>query len=98
MFEAFYTFNIISIICIFEQKIQSLINDELQGCTMITIAHRLNTIMQSDKVMVLSYGEIIEFDEPSALAADQNSEFASLLKQIEKEENDEMPFGAFWID
>lgn len=73
-----------------EQKIQSLIEEELQGCTMITIAHRLNTIMQSDKVMVLSYGRIIEFDEPNTLAADPNSEFASLLKQIEREEDDQM--------
>ena len=38
--------------------------------------------------MVLSYGRIIEFDEPSTLAADPNSEFASLLKEIEKEESD----------
>ena len=71
-----------------EQKVQRLISEELEGCTMITIAHRLNTIMQSDKVMVLSYGRIIEFDEPSTLAADPNSEFASLLKQLEKDEND----------
>ena len=38
--------------------------------------------------MVLSFGRIIEFDEPSALAADPNSEFASLLKELEKEEGD----------
>ena len=60
---------------------------------MITIAHRLNTIMQSDKVMVLSFGRIVEFDEPSTLAANPDSEFASLLKKIEEEENDQMPFG-----
>ena len=71
-----------------EQKVQRLISEELEGCTMITIAHRLNTIMQSDKVMVLSFGRIIEFDEPSRLAADPNSEFASLLKELEKEESD----------
>ena len=71
-----------------EQKVQRLISEELEGCTMITIAHRLNTIMQSDKVMVLSFGRIIEFDEPSMLAADPNSEFASLLKELEKEESD----------
>ena len=65
----------------------------MQGCTMITIAHRLNTIMQSDKIMVLSFGRIIEFDEPNTLAANPDSEFSSLLKKIEEEENDQMPFG-----
>ena len=64
---------------------------------MITIAHRLNTIMQSDKIMVLSFGRIIEYDEPNTLAADPNSEFSSLLKKIEEEENDKMPFGGLWI-
>lgn len=34
-----------SIDVVTEQKIQKLINEELEGCTMITIAHRLNTIM-----------------------------------------------------
>ena len=38
--------------------------------------------------MVLSYGKIIEFDEPANLAANPDSEFASLLKQIEKDEHD----------
>ena len=53
---------------------------------MITIAHRLNTIIASDKVMVLSYGQILEFDSPEKLMADPLSEFSSLLKEIEKEE------------
>jgi ABC-type multidrug transport system fused ATPase/permease subunit len=39
-----------------EKKIQQLINEEFAGSTVITIAHRLNTIMSSDKVLVLSHG------------------------------------------
>ena len=76
-----------------EQKIQRLISEEFEGSTMITIAHRLNTIMQSDKVMVLSYGQVLEFDDPATLAADPSSEFSGLLKEIELEEQNSLPFG-----
>lgn len=53
---------------------------------MITIAHRLNTIIASDKVMVLSFGKILEYDSPKNLMNNQNSEFSLLLKEIEKEQ------------
>ena len=39
-----------------EQRIQELIKNEFKESTVITIAHRINTIIQSDKVMVLSFG------------------------------------------
>jgi ATP-binding cassette subfamily C (CFTR/MRP) protein 1 len=39
-----------------EQKIQKLIKEEFTESTVITIAHRLNTIIKSDKVLVLSHG------------------------------------------
>ena len=47
-----------------EQKIQQLINHAFTASTVITIAHRLNTIINSDKVLVLSNGEVIEYDSP----------------------------------
>lgn len=47
-----------------EQMIQKLINEEFKDCTMITVAHRLQTIIKSDKVMVMSYGKVAEFDGP----------------------------------
>jgi ABC-type multidrug transport system fused ATPase/permease subunit len=52
---------------------------------MLTIAHRLNTIIQSDRVLVLSFGKIKEFDSPANLMKDPESEFSSLLKEIKKE-------------
>ena len=70
-----------------EQSIQRLITTEFKDSTMITIAHRLNTIIKSDRVLVLSFGEILEYEKPSALMADPDSEFSRLLQEIEKEEH-----------
>ena len=53
---------------------------------MITIAHRLNTIIASDRVLVLSFGKIKEFDSPSNLMNDKDSEFSKLLKELKKKE------------
>eukprot|EP00347_Sterkiella_histriomuscorum_P019725 403340529 len=69
-----------------EQKIQRLIQLEFKESTMITIAHRLNTIIQSDRVLVLSFGQIKEYDTPKNLMQNPDSEFTKLLKQIQKEE------------
>lgn len=71
-----------------EQSIQRLITMEFKDSTMITIAHRLNTIIRSDRVLVLSFGEILEYDKPSNLMADPESEFSRLLQEMQKEEHD----------
>ena len=47
-----------------EQTIQKLISEEFKGSTVLTVAHRLNTIADSDRVLVLSFGEVVEFDKP----------------------------------
>ncbi|XP_072275072.1 multidrug resistance-associated protein 1-like isoform X1 [Pyxicephalus adspersus] len=47
--------------------IQSTIRKEFEDCTVITIAHRLNTIMDYTRVMVLDRGQIVEFNSPSNL-------------------------------
>ena len=62
-----------------EQAIQKLISEEFEGATVLTIAHRLNTIIKSDKVLHLDKGRVLEFDSPQALMADENSHFSKLL-------------------
>ncbi|KAK9963932.1 hypothetical protein ABG768_005147 [Culter alburnus] len=50
-----------------DDLIQTTIRREFSHCTVLTIAHRLNTILDSSRVMVLDSGKIVEFDSPSEL-------------------------------
>ncbi|XP_063876014.1 ATP-binding cassette sub-family C member 3-like isoform X2 [Scylla paramamosain] len=63
-----------------DQLIQTTIRAEFAECTVLTIAHRLNTILDSDKVMVMDQGRIAEFDSPSALLAQKDSIFYNMAK------------------
>ncbi|CAH1105114.1 unnamed protein product [Psylliodes chrysocephalus] len=47
--------------------IQTTIRKRFKECTVLTIAHRLNTIMDSDKVLVMNFGQMVEFDHPHKL-------------------------------
>lgn len=67
-----------------ERHIQELIQHEFADSTMLTIAHRLNTILSCDRLMVLSYGRLVEFEEPAALLSDEGSEFNKFLREMEK--------------
>ncbi|CAF1143852.1 unnamed protein product [Adineta ricciae] len=62
-----------------DRLIQLTIRSALKNATVITIAHRLHTILDSTKIIVLSNGYIQEYDQPSRLAANPNSAFTKLL-------------------
>ncbi|CAD5211774.1 unnamed protein product [Bursaphelenchus okinawaensis] len=62
-----------------DSLIQETIRKEFAGSTVFTIAHRLNTIMDYDKVMVLDKGEIKEYDSPRALLNDRNTVFYGMV-------------------
>lgn len=65
-----------------EQKIQKLINSSFKDCTMITIAHRLQTIVNSDKILVLGDGQNLEYNHPSILLQDKHSHFTKLVNHL----------------
>uniref|UniRef100_A0A9J7XER7 ATP-binding cassette, sub-family C (CFTR/MRP), member 3 n=1 Tax=Cyprinus carpio carpio TaxID=630221 RepID=A0A9J7XER7_CYPCA len=52
-----------------DDLIQSTIRTQFEDCTVFTIAHRLNTIMDYTRVLVLDKGQIAEFDTPTNLIA-----------------------------
>ncbi|OMO66295.1 hypothetical protein COLO4_30639 [Corchorus olitorius] len=60
--------------------LQKIIRQEFSGCTVITVAHRVPTVIDSDMVMVLSYGELMEYDEPAKLM-ETNSYFSKLVAE-----------------
>lgn len=66
-----------------DAAIQQMIRENFSDATVLTIAHRLNTIMDSDRVLVLDDGCVAEFDSPTALI-EQGGIFASMVEKSRK--------------
>ncbi|KAJ2070860.1 Multidrug resistance-associated protein 1 [Coemansia sp. S155-1] len=62
-----------------DKSVQELIRKELSDCTVLTIAHRLDTIMNSDRIIVMDKGTIAEIGTPQELLA-KDGMFAQLVK------------------
>ncbi|XP_023513457.1 ABC transporter C family member 8 isoform X2 [Cucurbita pepo subsp. pepo] len=60
--------------------VQGIIRQEFSECSVITVAHRVPTVIDSDKVMVLSFGHLVENEEPSKLM-ETNSYFSRLVAE-----------------
>nr|XP_012230280.1 PREDICTED: probable multidrug resistance-associated protein lethal(2)03659 [Linepithema humile] len=61
--------------------IQRTIRKKFATCTMLTVAHRLNTIMDSDKVLVMEKGRMAEYDHPHMLLQNSHGQFTSLVRE-----------------
>ncbi|KAF9113374.1 hypothetical protein BGX27_001702 [Mortierella sp. AM989] len=65
-----------------DDLIQRTIREEFQDRTILTIAHRIKTVMDSDKILVLEQGRVVEFDKPEVLLQrKENSLFYKLAEQ-----------------
>ncbi|KAJ1767478.1 ABC transporter C member 13 [Coemansia sp. RSA 1843] len=69
-----------------DQIMQSVIRKEFKNCTILTIAHRLGTIMDSDRILVVDDGQIVEFDTPADLLK-RNGHFALLVESMNQAQN-----------
>ncbi|EDR07940.1 multidrug resistance-associated ABC transporter [Laccaria bicolor S238N-H82] len=69
-----------------DELIGKTIRQEFAESTILTIAHRLRTVIDYDRVMLLEQGRIIEFDRPATLLSNPASKFYALCKAAGKEE------------
>ncbi|XP_047940588.1 ABC transporter C family member 12-like [Salvia hispanica] len=60
--------------------IQKTIREEFKSCTMLTVAHRLNTIIDSDQILVLDVGQVVEYDTPAKLLENETSAFSKMVQ------------------
>ncbi len=64
-----------------DAKLQKVIRMEFKDATVLTIAHRLDTVLDGDRIMVLDDGKIVQFDSPQALIAKGDGPFYNLAKE-----------------
>ncbi|XP_066143763.1 probable multidrug resistance-associated protein lethal(2)03659 isoform X2 [Euwallacea fornicatus] len=64
--------------------IQYTIRRKFEDCTVLTIAHRLNTVMDSDKVLVMDAGSVKEYDHPFVLLQAKSGMLYGMVQQTGK--------------
>lgn len=63
-----------------DQRIQKMLRERFQNTTMLTIAHRLDTILDYDQILVLDSGRVAEFGSPEELLKRSDGFFSSLIE------------------
>jgi ATP-binding cassette subfamily C (CFTR/MRP) protein 1 len=71
-----------------DAAIQGMIRENFKEATVLTIAHRLNTIMDSDRVLVLDDGEIVEYDTPEVLLSKKDGYFRAMIDKSHEAKSD----------
>jgi ATP-binding cassette subfamily C (CFTR/MRP) protein 4 len=64
--------------------LQEAVKKSFDGATIIAVAHRLDTVIEYDKILVLGGGEVVAFDSPHKLSLEENGVFASMIEDTGK--------------
>lgn len=67
-----------------EEKIQKCIDQDFKNTTMLIIAHRIQTIMNCDRILVLEKGRIAALDTPANLSAQSDSYFTNIINKMKE--------------
>lgn len=62
-----------------DHQIQLVLRSAFRKSTVIVIAHRVQTVLDCDRILVMGDGQILEFDSPDILLADSSSTFYNLV-------------------
>ncbi|CAK9179091.1 unnamed protein product [Ilex paraguariensis] len=71
-----------------DNVIQKTIREQTSRCTVITVAHRIPTVIDNDLVLVLDEGSVVEYDSPDRLLRDNSSKFSKLVREFLKRSSD----------
>jgi ABC-type multidrug transport system fused ATPase/permease subunit len=66
-----------------DYKIQATIKEAFADCTVVTIAHRIHTVMNYDKILVMKNGQVIESGAPQELLERHDGQFRSMMKSAQ---------------
>jgi ATP-binding cassette, subfamily C (CFTR/MRP), member 1 len=64
--------------------VQNTIRTQFANMTVLTIAHRIHTILDYDRIVVMENGKVLELDTPKALLMSPNSVFYSLVHEAQQ--------------
>jgi ABC-type multidrug transport system fused ATPase/permease subunit len=72
-----------------DAMVQKVIRRVFSDCTVLTIAHRIHTIADSTRIMVLDKGRVVEYESPENLMDQEDSIYRSLVEESEKAREDQ---------
>ena len=70
-----------------DELIQATIREVFKNCTIVTVAHRINTVIDANRILVMDAGEAKEFDTPKRLLANNDSLFSSMVDAYGEEQS-----------